>query len=152
MRTGRRAYRPYLAGTGRMTGTPDGFHTVGDTGRLDADGYLFLEPRQIASISVAGVTVLPDEVESVLLEHPSVLDAAVCAVPDEIFGERPVAMVVPGAGAPDGRALRAWAGAHLSPAQLPVRVELVAGLPRDDAGKLRRHELPALARGDRDDG
>lgn len=152
LRTGRRAHPPYLAGTGRMAATPHGFRTVGDTGRLDEDGYLFLEPRQVASISVAGVTVLPDEVESVLLEHPSVLDAAVCAVPDEIFGERPVALVVPAAGAPDGRSVRAWASTRLSPAQLPVRVELVARLPRDDAGKLRRHELPALVGGARHDG
>ena len=68
--------------------------TVGDMGRLDADGYLYLKGRRDDLIITGGVNVYPMEVETVLVGHPGVDDVAVYGVPDERWGQRVCAAVV----------------------------------------------------------
>jgi fatty-acyl-CoA synthase len=92
-----------------------------------------------------GENVFPQEVEELLREHEAVLDAAVIGVPDEQFGQRLKAVVVPRDGAavsPDD--LRAYVRANLSRFKVPRDVELVDELPRNPSGKILRRELEQI--------
>ena len=71
----------------------DGAFTVGDVGRLDEDGYLFITDRVADMVMRDGVNVYPREIEEVLYAHPAVVDCAVFGVPDERHGEVLVAVV-----------------------------------------------------------
>ncbi|HKT00944.1 MAG TPA: AMP-binding protein [Rugosimonospora sp.] len=114
--------------------------TYGDVGHVDADGYLYLTGRSIDMIITGGVNVYPAEVESVLLSHQAVRDAAVFGVPDPEFGERVVAAVVlaPGTGTGD---LDAYCREHLAGFKVPRAYHAVAELPREPSGKMRKHLL-----------
>ncbi|MEL7210994.1 MAG: glutaredoxin domain-containing protein, partial [Actinomycetota bacterium] len=79
-----------------------GFFTVGDIGELDGDGFLFLRDRKNDMIISGGVNIYPAEIEGCLLQHPSVLDAAVFGIPNEDWGEEIKAVIQPTEGvAPD---------------------------------------------------
>jgi long-chain acyl-CoA synthetase len=116
--------------------------TVGDLGRLDADGYLYLDGRREDLIITGGVNVYPVEVESVLSEHPLVEDVAVYGVPDEAWGQRVCATVVGAVGAVE---LDAWARERLAPPKRPKDYRFVEELPRTLTGKVRRLDLAAEA-------
>lgn len=132
-----------------------GWTTLGDIGRLDAEGYLYLTDRKSFMIITGGVNVYPQEVEDVLLGHPAVLDAAVIGVPDPDFGEAVTAVVQLVAGVPPDPALEAeliaFCRRHLSGIKCPRRVAFRAELPRTATGKLfkrlLRDEFAGLARG-----
>ena len=126
---------------------PDGRFTVGDMGWLDADGYLYLADRRADLILTGGVNVYPAEVESVLGQHPAVEDCAVYGVPDEEWGESVKAAVVPRAGAAiTDRELIAWLRERLAHFKCPRAIDLVAELPREEIGKLKRRVLRDAAR------
>jgi O-succinylbenzoic acid--CoA ligase len=109
---------------------------TGDTGRLDAAGYLFVAGRADAVIVTGGENVHPEEVEAVLRQHPGVADARVFGEPDPEWGRRVVASVVPAdPGGLDVAQLEAFARAHLAPYQVPKRWELVAQLAHSELGK-----------------
>jgi acyl-CoA synthetase (AMP-forming)/AMP-acid ligase II len=112
--------------------------TVGDLGRLDADGYLYLEGRREDLIISGGVNVYPAEVERVLLEYPGVEEAAVFGVPDEEFGQRVCAAIV---GDADADSVRAFARERLAGSHAPKQVFVVDALPRTQTGKVRRSDL-----------
>lgn len=113
--------------------------TVGDLGRLDGDERLFLAGRPGDLVISGGVNVYPATVERRLLEHADVAEAVVFGVPDEEWGERVVAAVIPWPGAaPTEDALRAHAAAGLRRAEVPRRVLVVDELPRTSTGKVRR--------------
>lgn len=113
--------------------------TVGDLGRIDADGYLYLEGRREDLVICGGVNVYPAEVERVLLEHPDVVEVAVYGVPDEEYGQRVCAAVVSrGASAGD---IGEWARSKLPGSHRPKQVTLVDALPRTGSGKVRRTDL-----------
>ncbi len=112
--------------------------TVGDIGRLDDDGYLFLDGRRDDLIISGGVNVYPAEVESVLAEAPGVIAVAVFGADDEEWGERVCAAVV---GAPDEDSLRRYAAQHLAPYKRPKEYFAVDDLPHTATGKLRRRDL-----------
>ncbi len=112
--------------------------TVGDLGRLDEAGYLYLDGRREDLVISGGVNVYPVEVEQVLAEHPGVREVAVFGVPDPEWGQRVCAAVV---GDVDADALRAWARDRLAPAKRPKQVVVVDSLPSTSTGKLRRREL-----------
>jgi long-chain acyl-CoA synthetase len=114
--------------------------TAGDLGRLDDDGYLFLESRREDLIISGGVNVYPAEVEDVLAAVPGVEDVAVFGVPDERWGQRVCAAVV-GPVQPD--AVLRHARAHLAAYKCPKDVYLVPELPRTGTGKLRRSSVAA---------
>jgi acyl-CoA synthetase (AMP-forming)/AMP-acid ligase II len=125
-----------------------GWATVGDVGRLDADGYLHLTDRKAFTVITGGVNVHPQAAEDVLLSHPLVLDAAVFGVPDDDLGERVAAAVVPVDMPQDGAttdaleaALLAHCRAQVSRVACPRSIEFRAELPRHETGKLYKTSL-----------
>ncbi|HSX66958.1 class I adenylate-forming enzyme family protein [Nocardioides sp.] len=112
--------------------------TVGDLGRIDDDGYLWLDGRREDLIITGGVNVYPAEVESTLAAHPGVLDVAVYGVPDARWGQRVVASVVGTATADE---LDAFARERLAPPKRPKEYRALDVLPRTLTGKVRRREL-----------
>jgi long-chain acyl-CoA synthetase len=116
----------------------DDLFTVGDLGRLDDDGYLFLDGRREDLVISGGVNVYPVEVENALRGHPGVEDVAVFGVPDDQWGQRVCAAVVGSASAAE---LTAYARERLSPAKRPKQWRFVDDLPRTATGKVRRLDL-----------
>lgn len=115
--------------------------TVGDHGRLDPDGYLYLDGRREDLVISGGVNVYPAEVESVLAAHPGVRQVAVFGMPDEEWGQRVCAAVV---GEVTEAELRDLARTQLAPAKRPKRYLFVEDLPHTATGKVRRLELSRL--------
>ncbi len=113
--------------------------TVRDLGRLDDDGYLFLEGRRDDLIITGGVNVYPAEVERALADAPGVDQVAVFGVDDERWGQRVCAAVV---GEVDAGGLATWARAHLASYKCPKEVFVVEELPHTSTGKLQRTRLP----------
>jgi acyl-CoA synthetase (AMP-forming)/AMP-acid ligase II len=111
--------------------------TVGDVGRLDEDGYLFLEGRRDDTIITGGVNVYPQEVEAVLHEHPSVLECAVYGRDHPEWGQEVCALIVPD-GEVDRDELRTWARGRLAGFKVPRHFEIVDELPRTATGKVLR--------------
>ena len=120
----------------------DGYLRTGDLGRLDADGFLWIEGRVSDMINRGGIKVFPDEVEEVLRQFPAIRDVGVCARPDRRLGEVPHAWYV-AAGEIEPAELAAWCRRHLAPYKVPVGFTRVGSLPRSDIGKLLRRELTA---------
>ena len=113
--------------------------TVGDLGRVDDDGTVWLDGRREDLVISGGVNVYPAEVEAVLDAHPDVVESAVVGVPDEDWGQRVVAAYV---GTADPAELGAWARERLAPAKRPKSLHPVGELPRTSTGKVRRLDLP----------
>jgi long-chain acyl-CoA synthetase len=120
--------------------SPDGqsAFTVGDLGRLDDDGYLFLDGRREDLVITGGVNVYPLEVENALREHPGVADVAVYGVPDERWGQRVCAAVVGTASAAE---LDDFARERLAPPKRPKTWTFLDELPRTLTGKVLRGDL-----------
>lgn len=120
-----------------------GWLHTGDLGHFDADGDLWVTGRLSDRIVTGGVTVEPGEVEKVLREHPSVAEVAVLGLPDEEWGERIVALVVPSDASdpPTAEDLLAFTRPRLSAAKRPRVVRVVGALPRNPNGKLDRRAL-----------
>lgn len=121
----------------------DGAFRTGDLARRDAQGRLTFAGRRGDVLKVAGENVSIVEVETVLNEHPGVLEAAIVGAPDPVSDEVPVAHIVRTA---DARALgedelAAWCAQRLAPAKRPRRFVFRAELPRTSVGKIRRFEL-----------
>lgn len=117
--------------------SPDGWFSTGDVARVDGDGFIWLEGRLSEMINRGGLKVFPEEVAEVLRLAPSVVDAAVAALPDRRLGEVPCAFVVPAAGvALDPADLERLCREHLAPYKVPVRFEVLEELPRNEAGKV----------------
>ncbi|HMI80893.1 MAG TPA: AMP-binding protein [Solirubrobacterales bacterium] len=120
----------------------EGWLRTGDLGRIDARGALQLVGRIAETIIRGGQNVYPAEVEEALAEVAGVEEAAVIGVPDEIWGEVPVAAVVPRAGAALAEAdLAAHCRRRLAPHKRPVAFDLRRALPRNAAGKVQRPHL-----------
>jgi acyl-CoA synthetase (AMP-forming)/AMP-acid ligase II len=113
--------------------------TVGDLGRVDDDGTVWLDGRREDLVISGGVNVYPAEVEAVLDAHPGVVESAVVVVPDEAWGQRVVAVYV---GDADPADLAGWARERLAPAKRPKSLHRVGELPRTSTGKVRRLDLP----------
>src|SRR5579864_841705 len=122
-----------------------GFWYHGDWASVDEDGCWFVHGRADESMNVAGRKVGPAEVEDALIEHPSVSEAAVIGVPDELKGEAIVAFVVAKPGARDtadlSRALTAHLVDSLGPTFKPRAIVLVRELPKTQSGKIVRRLL-----------
>jgi long-chain acyl-CoA synthetase len=116
--------------------------TVGDLGRLDQDGYLYLDGRREDLIISGGVNVYPMEVEQALGEHPDVVDVAVFGVEDTSWGQRVCAAVVGTTERELTAELAAFAHERLAPPKRPKQYLTVPSLPRTASGKVRRLELP----------
>jgi len=124
-----------------------GWTTLGDIGRLDDEGYLYLTDRKSFVIISGGVNIYPQEAEDILLGHPAVMDAAVFGVPNEDFGEevKAVVQLLPGKAASPALAeeLIACCRARLSAIKCPRSVDFRATLPRSATGKLFKRKLKA---------
>jgi long-chain acyl-CoA synthetase len=122
-----------------------GWVTLGDIGRLDDEGYLYLVDRRSFVINSGGVNIYPLEIENVLRTHPDVADAAVIAVPDLDLGEAVKAVVEPRARMIDSAALSAalidYCRSRISTVKCPRSIDFVDRLPRSDVGKLLKGEL-----------
>ena len=119
----------------------DGWESLGDFGRLDEDGYLYLADRSADLILSGGANVYPAEVEAVLDEHPAVRSSAVIGLPDDDLGERVHAVVDVADASVDEAQLLAFVAERLVRYKVPRTVELVREPVRDDAGKVRRSAL-----------
>lgn len=119
---------------------------TGDTGKLDADGYLFLQGRADGMIKTAGNRVYPREVEDALATHPMVAEAVVVGIPDVRLEERVAAAVVP-RGPVTAAELRAHLTERVPAYMLPSVIWLSAELPRTASGKPALAELRQLLAG-----
>jgi O-succinylbenzoic acid--CoA ligase len=121
---------------------PDGWLHTGDLGRIDEEGFLYVEDRVDDMIVSGGENVVPAEVEQVLLRHPEVADAAVVGRDDPEWQQAVTAVVVLEDGSettPDD--LRRHCAGSLAGFKVPKRVELASALPRTPSGKLLRRAL-----------
>lgn len=117
----------------------DGAFTVGDLGYLDEDGYLFLVGRADDTIITGGVNVYPAEVESVLIQHPTITEVIVFGAPSEEWGQEVRARVVPATGEVlDTDDLNAWARERLASFKVPKEFEVVETIPKTATGKRKR--------------
>ncbi len=120
-----------------------GWLKTGDLGIIDGDGFLTWKGRIKEQINVDGLKMSPKEIESVLLEHPEVLDCAVVGAPDELTGESVVGFVVC-RGTPDRRLeidIRRFCRGRLEVFKIPKRIHFVDSIPRTDSGKMKRMQL-----------
>lgn len=121
-----------------------GWLRTGDSGRMDADGFLFIDGRRSDIIKVGAHRVNPHEVETVIASIEGVAEVAVVGVDDAVLGQVIKACIVASpAGAPSEVAVKAHCRACLASYKIPRHVEFVASLPRTSSGKVRRHLLAA---------
>jgi len=122
-----------------------GWTTLGDVGRLDEDGFLYLTDRKSFMIISGGVNIYPQEIENHLITHPKVADVAVIGGPHGDMGEEVIAVIQPANMADATDAFRddltAFAREKLSGVKLPRRIDFVDALPRHDTGKLYKRLL-----------
>ena len=119
--------------------------TVGDMGRVDADGFLFLTDRKSFMIISGGVNIYPAEIEAVLTLHEAIDDVAVLGIPDDEMGESVRAFVKPSASATPGPELEQeiidFVRERIAHYKAPRGVEFVDELPRTETGKLLKREI-----------
>ncbi|WP_405018454.1 long-chain fatty acid--CoA ligase [Kitasatospora sp. NBC_00070] len=140
----------YFAGAGQEPErpedkfSPDGWLRTGDVGTITPDGYLTLTDRAKDVIKSGGEWISSVELENHLMAHPEVAEAAVVAVPDEKWGERPLATVVLRPGATAGLAeLRAFLAGRVASWQLPERWSIVESVPKTSVGKFDKKVIRA---------
>lgn len=120
-----------------------GWESLGDMGRLDSDGYLYLGDRAADMILSGGANIYPAEIESAIQEHPSVKSCAVIGLPDEDKGNVVHAIIEADAAIVSIDDLKAFLGERLVVYKIPRTFEFVDFALRDDAGKVRRSALRA---------
>jgi len=115
---------------------------TGDVGRLDEDGFLYLVDRKKDMIISGGQNIYPADIEAVMRDHPAIGEVAVIGVKDATWGETPVAVVVPRAGAiPDAAQLVRWTNERVGKQQRIRDVKFRESLPRNPNGKILKREL-----------
>jgi acetyl-CoA synthetase len=131
------------------------YYVAGDSARRDADGYYWIMGRIDDVLNIAGHRLGTMEIESALVAHPMVAEAAVVSKPHDIKGESAFAYVVLNVARPEGAAakslideLRGWVGDQLSPIAKPDDIRLTDSLPKTRSGKIMRRLLRAIARGE----
>ncbi|WP_395295309.1 long-chain fatty acid--CoA ligase [Kitasatospora hibisci] len=140
----------YYGGAGNDPERPDdkfsedGWLRTGDVGTITPDGYLTLTDRAKDVIKSGGEWISSVDLENHLMAHPEVAEAAVVAVPDEKWGERPLATVVLRPGATAGLAeLRAFLAGRVASWQLPERWSIVESVPKTSVGKFDKKVIRA---------
>jgi acyl-CoA synthetase (AMP-forming)/AMP-acid ligase II len=118
----------------------DGWFHTGDIGYLDSDGYLFLTGRKKELINKGGEKISPEEIDSVLKDHPGVKDAMTFGIAEAVLGEDIAAMVVPADMQITETDLRMFLLDRLIPSKVPRRIYFVDAIPRNAAGKPLRYE------------
>ncbi len=128
------------AETAKVLG-PDGFFATGDVGVIDEKGYVRIVDRKKDMLLVSGFNVYPNEIESVVVAHPGVLECAVIGVPDAHSGEVPKLFVVKKDPALTEADIRAYCEANLTGYKRPKYVEFRKELPKTNVGKILRRAL-----------
>jgi long-chain acyl-CoA synthetase len=145
MAMGARTFVYYKDESKTKTSRIGDYFTVGDVGFLDEDGWLFLRGRGTEVIISGGVNIYPTEIEGVLLNHPSVHDAAVFGVPNPDWGEEVKAVVelTKGVDASDATVeeILAFCAGKLARYKTPRSVDFIDEMPRDPNGKLYKRRL-----------
>ena len=127
----------------------DGWYHTGDLAIMDEEGYIYVVDRLYNVIKSGGEKILATEVEEVLLSHPAIADAAVVGVPDEKWGERPIAFVVLKPGfEEEPEQLKAFCASRLAKFKVPDKIIFVEELPRAGPDKVARGGLRKLVLGD----
>jgi fatty-acyl-CoA synthase len=127
---------------GTQASMRDGFFSVGDLARCDADGRYFIEGRKRDMVISGGVNIYPAEVEGALERHPAIAEVAVVGVPDPEWGERVRAFVVVREHSQlTADDLRAWCRAELAGPKVPRDFVFLGALPRNPTGKVLKREL-----------
>jgi acyl-CoA synthetase (AMP-forming)/AMP-acid ligase II len=133
---------PEKTAAGRLS---NGWSTLGDIGKVDEDGFLYLTDRKSNMIISGGVNIYPQETENVLTIHPKVHDVAVFGVPNADFGEEVKAVVQPTDPSSGGEALEreliAYCREHLADVKCPRSIDFRDELPRHPTGKLYKRLL-----------
>ncbi|HMH28243.1 MAG TPA: acetate--CoA ligase [Steroidobacteraceae bacterium] len=131
------------------------YYVAGDSARRDKDGYYWIMGRIDDVLNIAGHRLGTMEIESALVAHPKVAEAAVVSKAHDIKGESAFAYVVLNVARPQGAAakalideLRGWVGEQLSPIAKPDEIRLTDNLPKTRSGKIMRRLLRAVARGE----
>ena len=120
----------------------DGWVWTGDQGKMDAEGYLTFIGRTKEMIKVSGYSVFPEEVETILIKHPAVAQAAVLAEPDADKGEVVKAFIVRKPGAElTADELIAWSRDNMATYKVPKYVKFIDALPATGSGKVLRRLL-----------
>lgn len=118
----------------------DGYWKTGDVGFVDEEGYFFLLDRKKSMINRGGENIYTAEIENVLYNHRSILEAAVVGVPDPIFGEEVLASLVLKEGhTVTEQEIRAFVGQHLADYKVPKYVQFLSELPRNPSGKVLKN-------------
>lgn len=120
----------------------DGWVRTGDVGRVDAEGYVYVEDRLKDMIITGGENVYGPEVERVLIDHPSIIDAAIIGVPDDQWGESVKAIVV-SVRAVGAEEVITFCRDRLASYKCPRTVDFVTEIPRNASGKVLKRELRA---------
>jgi len=131
------------------------YYVAGDTARRDADGYFWIMGRADDVLKVSGHRLGTMEIESALVAHPRVAEAAVVSRPDDVKGEAVFAFVVTKGERPVNDAaqslseeLRAWVGQQIGPIAKPDEIRFAENLPKTRSGKIMRRLLRTIARGE----
>src|SRR5476649_505516 len=135
----------YADGTGKLSGINDKVYRTGDVASLDADGYLTFVGRSDDVFKSSDYRISPFELESVLIEHECVAEAAIVPSPDEIRLSVPKAYILLIASAPPSRetaqSILKYTNQRLAPFKRIRRLEFVTELPKTISGKIRRAQL-----------
>jgi fatty-acyl-CoA synthase len=123
----------------------EGFYSVGDMGRIDSDGYYYLESRKHDMVISGGVNIYPREIEDHLNTHPAILEAAVVGVPDPEWGETLRAFIVVRLGQSVSETeVIDYCRRGLADFKRPRKVTFLDELPRNPTGKILKRELRDL--------
>jgi acyl-CoA synthetase (AMP-forming)/AMP-acid ligase II len=124
----------------------EGYYRTGDLGRWADQDYLVVSGRTKDIIIRKGENISPKEVEDVLIEHPNIAEVAIVGLPDDERGERACAALVPKhTPGPDVSELRAFLRASgIASFKIPEQVAVLESLPKNDAGKVLKHEIRAM--------
>jgi fatty-acyl-CoA synthase len=134
--------RSYHRGQGAEKFTDDGWFQTGDVVKIDSRGCIRICDRSKDLVKSGGEWISSVDLENRLMAHPAVAEAAVIAIPDERWGERPLAVVVPREGQqPSVEELREHLSKEFAKWQLPERVEFIEQIPRTATGKFKKLEL-----------
>src|SRR5580698_1290795 len=138
---------PWITASYYLDDAPEKFHDgwlrTGDVGTLDAEGFIRLTDRAKDVIKSGGEWISSMELENLIMAHPAVAEAAVIGVPDDQWGERPLAAVVlrPDAGPVTPSELRAYLGERIPRWQLPERWAFIDEVPKTSVGKFKKTTL-----------
>ena len=128
---------------------PEGWRATGDLGWVDEDGYVFFAGRKDDMIIRGGENIAPAEIETILMSHPAVDEAAVIGVPSVEWGQTVKAYIVLRAGQKaDAKEVQEFCRTRLASFKRPEHLEFIDALPKNALGKILRKELHAREKGE----